>query len=112
MALMDAMILKGIMNIKERRNTTKICRILKLRCNRYFGFCVSQHLSPQIYGSGKQTRSFQYVSDLVDGLIKLLNSNYSMPVNLGNPDEHTIEGQCCMVGAADESGICVTDDAL
>ncbi|XP_045136748.1 UDP-glucuronic acid decarboxylase 1-like [Portunus trituberculatus] len=44
-----------------------------------------------IYGSGKQTRSFQYVSDLVDGLIKLLNSNYSMPVNLGNPDEHTIE---------------------
>ncbi|KAK4318517.1 hypothetical protein Pmani_010485 [Petrolisthes manimaculis] len=44
-----------------------------------------------IYGSGKQTRSFQYVSDLVDGLIKLQNSNYSLPVNLGNPDEHTIE---------------------
>lgn len=44
-----------------------------------------------IYGSGRQTRSFQYVSDLVDGLIKLQNSNYSMPVNLGNPDEHTIE---------------------
>ncbi|KAG0718340.1 UDP-glucuronic acid decarboxylase 1 [Chionoecetes opilio] len=44
-----------------------------------------------IYGSGKQTRSFQYVSDLVDGLIKLQNNNYSLPVNLGNPDEHTIE---------------------
>ncbi|XP_076044465.1 UDP-xylose synthase [Oratosquilla oratoria] len=44
-----------------------------------------------VYGSGKQTRSFQYVSDLVDGLIKLMNSNISLPVNLGNPDEHTIE---------------------
>ena len=39
----------------------------------------------------KQTRSFQYVSDLVDGLIALMNSNYSMPMNIGNPDEYTIE---------------------
>lgn len=45
----------------------------------------------QIYGSGKQTRSFQYVSDLVDGLIALMNSNYSKPMNIGNPDEYTIE---------------------
>uniref|UniRef100_A0A2P2I9U1 UDP-glucuronic acid decarboxylase 1 n=1 Tax=Hirondellea gigas TaxID=1518452 RepID=A0A2P2I9U1_9CRUS len=44
-----------------------------------------------VYGSGKQTRSFQYVTDLVDGLVKLMNSNYSLPVNLGNPDEHTID---------------------
>lgn len=44
-----------------------------------------------IYGSGMQTRSFQYVTDLVDGLIKLMNSNYSLPVNIGNPDEHTIK---------------------
>lgn len=44
-----------------------------------------------IYGNGKQTRSFQYVSDLVDGLIALMNSNYSSPMNLGNPDEYTIE---------------------
>ncbi|CAL4067608.1 unnamed protein product, partial [Meganyctiphanes norvegica] len=43
-----------------------------------------------IYGNGDQTRSFQYVSDLVDGLMKLMNSNYSLPINLGNPDEHTI----------------------
>ena len=43
-----------------------------------------------VYGSGSQTRSFQYVSDLVDGLIALMNSNYSQPVNLGNPEEHTI----------------------
>lgn len=44
-----------------------------------------------IYGSGKQTRSFQYVSDLVDGLVSLMNSSYTQPVNLGNPHEHTIE---------------------
>ncbi|CAD5113520.1 DgyrCDS2680 [Dimorphilus gyrociliatus] len=43
-----------------------------------------------IYGNGTQTRSFQYVSDLVAGLISLMNSNYSFPVNIGNPDEHTI----------------------
>ena len=43
-----------------------------------------------VHGDGSQTRSFQYVSDLVIGLIKLMNSNERMPVNLGNPDEHSI----------------------
>ncbi|XP_071841343.1 UDP-glucuronic acid decarboxylase 1-like isoform X2 [Apostichopus japonicus] len=43
-----------------------------------------------IFGSGKQTRSFQYVSDLVAGMIALMNSNISSPVNLGNSEEHTI----------------------
>ncbi|XP_057651303.1 UDP-glucuronic acid decarboxylase 1 [Diorhabda carinulata] len=43
-----------------------------------------------VYGSGEQTRSFQYISDLVEGLVALMNSNYSQPVNLGNPVEHTI----------------------
>jgi UDP-glucuronate decarboxylase len=43
-----------------------------------------------IYGDGKQTRSFQYVHDLVDGLIALMEGNYTQPVNLGNPDEYTI----------------------
>ena len=44
-----------------------------------------------IYGSGKQTRSFQYVDDLVEGLMRLMNGNYSLPVNLGNPDEYTVK---------------------
>uniref|UniRef100_A0A8D8M362 UDP-glucuronic acid decarboxylase 1 n=1 Tax=Cacopsylla melanoneura TaxID=428564 RepID=A0A8D8M362_9HEMI len=43
-----------------------------------------------VYGLGNQTRSFQYVTDLVDGLMALMNSNYTLPVNLGNPLEHSI----------------------
>ncbi|XP_046584102.1 UDP-glucuronic acid decarboxylase 1-like [Haliotis rubra] len=49
-----------------------------------------QNESLTVYGQGTQTRSFQYVSDLVDGLIALMNSNYSLPCNLGNAEEHTI----------------------
>jgi len=43
-----------------------------------------------IYGSGEQTRSFQYVSDLVSGLVALMGSNYTQPVNIGNPEEKSI----------------------
>jgi UDP-glucuronate decarboxylase len=43
-----------------------------------------------VYGEGQQTRSFCYVSDLVDGLMRLMNGNQIGPVNLGNPDEYTI----------------------
>ncbi|GAX34569.1 UDP-glucuronic acid decarboxylase family protein [Nodularia sp. NIES-3585] len=43
-----------------------------------------------VYGDGSQTRSFCYVSDLVDGFIRLMNGDYVGPVNLGNPGEYTI----------------------
>lgn len=43
-----------------------------------------------IYGDGSQTRSFCYVSDLVDGLVRLMESDESGPVNLGNPHEITV----------------------
>lgn len=43
-----------------------------------------------VYGNGSQTRSFCYVSDLVEGLMRLMNGNQIGPVNLGNPDEYTI----------------------
>lgn len=43
-----------------------------------------------IYGDGSQTRSFCYVSDEIEGIYRLMMSDYSMPVNIGNPEEHTI----------------------
>ncbi|GHV11341.1 NAD-dependent dehydratase [Bacteroidia bacterium] len=45
-----------------------------------------------IYGNGQQTRSFQYVDDLIDGLIRLMNTpdDFVQPVNIGNPKEFTI----------------------
>ncbi len=43
-----------------------------------------------IYGDGSQTRSFCYVADLVEGLMRLMNGEHQGPVNLGNPDEYTI----------------------
>jgi UDP-glucuronate decarboxylase len=44
-----------------------------------------------IYGDGMQTRSFCYVSDLIEGMVRMMNlDNFSGPVNLGNPDEFTI----------------------
>jgi UDP-glucuronate decarboxylase len=46
----------------------------------------------EVYGDGNQTRSFCYVSDLVDGMIRMMNADadFTGPVNLGNPDERTI----------------------
>ena len=43
-----------------------------------------------IFGDGKQTRSFCYISDLVDGVFKLIESDYHLPLNIGNPTELTI----------------------
>jgi len=43
-----------------------------------------------VFGDGQQTRSFCYVDDQVDGIYKLLLSDYTLPVNIGNPDEITI----------------------
>ena len=43
-----------------------------------------------IYGNGKQTRSFCYISDLIKGITKMMEADYHLPVNLGNPAEFTI----------------------
>lgn len=43
-----------------------------------------------IYGDGSQTRSFQYVSDLIEGIIRLMSVSFHEPVNLGNPQERTV----------------------
>jgi len=51
-----------------------------------------QNKNITIYGDGSQTRSFCYISDLIDGMIKMMNNenNFIGPVNLGNPNEKTI----------------------
>ena len=43
-----------------------------------------------IFGDGSQTRSFQYVDDLVEGIVRLMGVDFSEPVNLGNPEEYTM----------------------
>ena len=43
-----------------------------------------------VYGDGSQTRSFCYVSDLIDGIYKLMMSDFVEPVNIGNPDEMSV----------------------
>lgn len=44
-----------------------------------------------VFGDGSQTRSFCYVDDLIEGIYRLLMSDYSMPVNIGNPDQITLK---------------------
>jgi dTDP-glucose 4,6-dehydratase len=43
-----------------------------------------------VHGDGSQTRSFTYVDDLIEGIVRLLRSGYSEPVNIGNPEEYTV----------------------
>jgi dTDP-glucose 4,6-dehydratase len=67
---------------------------MRLRDGRAVPAFMSQALrgaDVTIFGSGRQTRSFCYVSDLVDGIIRLMESNVNEPVNIGNPQEMTIE---------------------
>jgi dTDP-glucose 4,6-dehydratase len=80
---------------------TKIVRIFntygpRMRVNdgRAIPAFMSQALRGEdltIFGSGAQTRSFCYVSDLVEGVIRLLESDQHGPINIGNPHEMTIE---------------------
>lgn len=56
-----------------------------------------------VYGEGTQTRSFQYVDDLIDGLLALMESDVEGAVNLGNPDEHTVQELAERVIAATDS---------
>lgn len=79
---------------------TRIVRIfntygprMRLRDGRVVPNFISQALTGQpltVYGQGQQTRSFQYVDDLVAGIQKLLESSYHLPVNIGNPYEMTV----------------------
>ena len=80
---------------------TRIVRIfntygprMRLRDGRAVPAFMSQALRNEdvtVFGDGTQTRSFCYVSDLVDGILRLMDSDTNEPVNIGNPHEVTIE---------------------
>jgi dTDP-glucose 4,6-dehydratase len=80
---------------------TKIVRIfntygprMRLRDGRAVPAFMSQALAGEdvtVFGDGTQTRSFTYITDLVDGILRLMESNTNEPVNIGNPHEVTIE---------------------
>ena len=65
-------------------------RILDGRVVPNFIYQALHHKPLTIYGDGRQTRSFCYYSDLIEGIYRLLFSNIAGPVNIGNPDEFTI----------------------
>jgi dTDP-glucose 4,6-dehydratase len=85
---------------------TKIVRIfntygprMRIRDGRAVPAFISQALRNEevtVFGDGRQTRSFCYISDLVDGIIRLMLSNTNDPVNIGNPAEMTV-GQIASV---------------
>ncbi len=67
---------------------------MRLRDGRVVPAFIGQALQGQplsIFGDGSQTRSFCYVSDLIDGIFRLSQSDYHEPVNIGNPGEMTIK---------------------
>ena len=66
---------------------------MRLRDGRVVPNFISQALRGEdltVYGDGSQTRSFCFVTDLVEGICRLLRSNYDGPVNLGNPQEMSV----------------------
>ncbi len=79
---------------------TRIVRIfntygprMRLNDGRVVPAFVSQALTNKsltVFGKGQQTRSFCYVSDLIEGIYRLMMSDYDMPVNIGNPKELTV----------------------
>lgn len=84
----------------HRGVSTRIARIfntygprMRLEDGRIVPTLINQALTGRsltVFGDGSQTRSFCYVSDLVDGIIKLMQSDFMEPVNLGNPEEISV----------------------
>jgi len=85
---------------RYHRANTKIVRIfntygprMRLKDGRVVPAFIGQALSQEpltVFGNGSQTRSFCYVSDLIDGIFRLALSDYHEPVNIGNPREMTV----------------------
>jgi dTDP-glucose 4,6-dehydratase len=87
---------------QEHHVETRIVRIfntygprMRLHDGRVVPAFISQALKGRpvtIFGQGSQTRSFCYVSDLIEGIYRLMMSDYALPVNIGNPVEMTVLG--------------------
>jgi dTDP-glucose 4,6-dehydratase len=85
---------------REHRLQTRIVRIfntygprMRLHDGRVVPAFLTQALSHRpltVFGDGRQTRSFCYYSDLIEGIFRLMMSDYSEPVNIGNPQERTM----------------------
>jgi dTDP-glucose 4,6-dehydratase len=85
---------------REHKVETRIVRIfntygprMRLHDGRVVPAFISQALTNRpitVFGEGKQTRSFCYVSDLIEGIYRLMLSDYALPVNIGNPRELTM----------------------
>jgi dTDP-glucose 4,6-dehydratase len=85
---------------REHEVETRIVRIfntygprMRLNDGRVVPAFVSQALKNKpvtVFGEGKQTRSFCYVSDLIEGIYRLMMGSYDLPVNIGNPTEMTM----------------------
>ena len=85
---------------QEHRVETRIVRIfntygprMRLNDGRVVPAFISQALKQRpitVFGRGRQTRSFCYVSDLIEGIYRLMLSSYDQPVNIGNPSEMTV----------------------
>jgi dTDP-glucose 4,6-dehydratase len=85
---------------KEHGVETRIVRIfntygprMRLNDGRVVPAFISQALKNRpltVFGEGKQTRSFCYVSDLIEGIYRLMMSGYELPMNIGNPTEMTV----------------------
>ena len=85
---------------RQHKLETRIVRIfntygprMRLKDGRVVPAFVSQALRNEpitVFGEGKQTRSFCYCSDLIEGIYRLMMSDYPLPVNIGNPREMTM----------------------
>lgn len=85
---------------QEHGVPTRIVRIfntygprMRLRDGRVVPAFISQALRGEpltVFGDGSQTRSFCYVSDLIEGIYRLMHSRTHLPVNIGNPHEMTV----------------------
>ena len=85
---------------QEHKVQTRIARIfntygprMRLNDGRVVPTFISQalrHKPVTVFGKGRQTRCFCYVSDLIEGIYRLMMSNYDLPMNIGNPTELTV----------------------